>query len=62
MYDPITMGEVALDSRCEHCSGEGITQDPEGPEEHPCIECEGLGMLPTPEGQAILALVRRHAG
>jgi LSD1 subclass zinc finger protein len=68
---------MMLDEPCPECRGVGAIQSaewvewfrgprrapyPRGPEEVRCGVCDGLGQVPTEEGQQILGFVRRHLG
>lgn len=61
------MTQAPLYSECKRCAGDGTwIQEPEsrgssrviyGP--RPCPDCNGVGAIPTAEGQQVLDLINR---
>jgi DnaJ-class molecular chaperone len=49
-----------LDNECTNCKGEGFFQGADTTEPVECMECHGVGWVPTEEGRTLLDFLQRH--
>lgn len=55
---------TTLELKCETCGGKGTVPSNRftpGAIRDKCGACAGTGYIPTPEGERLLAFIRRHA-
>lgn len=59
----ILNNDIVLDASCWNCDGTGKLHDATNPwrlDNGDCERCKGKGFQLTDEGEAIIALVKRH--
>ncbi len=51
-----------LETKCWMCWGSGFISAEDHGDGMPCPTCDGLGWLPTADGQRLLDFIQRHLG